>query len=371
MYFIILKIFSSILKYHKLKVMFKEMENYFSLKNIVRHLRNLVIIPILFSLFFCEDNSIVRPEIKKPPNAYFTITPSGGDTSTIFQFDASSSTDYNENFTELKFSWDWQNDGNWDINNSKIYNPTKQYNSLGYYKVRLRVTDSDHFVDDTTIDLGVYLTGTVTDIDGNVYKTVKIGNQWWMAENLKVTHYRNGDPLVKVENDDEWSNTIDGAYCYYNNDSTNFNTYGCLYNGSAVFGSYIGYNLALHSWHIPSDDEWKELEMFLGMNQDEADKAGTRGTYEGAKMKTVDTKYWRSPNAGATNVVGFSALPGGIRHPASGDYRYRRQTGVWWTSSGSITNFGYRQISYNTSIIWRFYVSWDAGLSIRCVKDRN
>jgi len=346
------------------------MEFYNLFKIIKRYFTNLVIISIIFSTFLCKENSITQPEIKKPPNAFFTVTPSGGDTSTIFQLDASGSTDYNDNFTELKFSWDWENDSIWDINNSTIFNPSKKYDSLGYYTIRLRVTDSDNFVNDTTIDLGVYLTGSVTDIDGNVYKTIKIGKQWWMAENLKVTHYRNGDPLAKVENDLDWINTTDGAYCYYNNDTTYLNTYGCLYNGSAVFASLIGYNLAPHGWRIPSDDDWKELEMYLGMSQEEADRAGTRGINEGGKMKTVGTKYWRSPNNGATNVSGFSALPGGCRYPSSGDYRYRRKTGIWWTSSGSIGSFWYRQLFYDCTWIFRLSVSWKAGLSIRCVKDR-
>ena len=151
---------------------------------------------------------------------------------------------------------------------------------------------------------------TVTDIDGNTYKTVKIGNQIWMAENLKVTHYRNGDIIPNVTNNFEWAYLSTGAWCVHDNDGSYANTYGYLYNWYAVNDIR---NIAPEGWHVPTDEEWKELEMYLGMSQTEADDTGYRGTNEGGKLKEAGTTHWETPNTGATNETGFSALPGGCR----------------------------------------------------------
>lgn len=116
-------------------------------------------------------------------------------------------------------------------------------------------------------------TSTLTDIDGNIYQTVKIVDQWWMAENLKVTHYRNGDPIPNVTNNSDWGNLSTGTYCAYNNDNVNISTYGLLYNWYAVADSR---ELAPTGWHVPTDEEWKQLEMSLGMSDSEANDRGWR-----------------------------------------------------------------------------------------------
>ena len=113
--------------------------------------------------------------------------------------------------------------------------------------------------------------GTVKDIDGNIYPTVKIGDQWWMAENLKVTHYRNGDEIPKVTNNSEWDNLRTGAYCNYGNNDNNVDTCGSLYNGYTINDSLI---LAPRGWRIPTDDDWKQLELFLGIIQTEINNYG-------------------------------------------------------------------------------------------------
>ncbi|MBT5269507.1 MAG: hypothetical protein HOL70_08685, partial [Candidatus Marinimicrobia bacterium] len=110
---------------------------------------------------------------------------------------------------------------------------------------------------------------TVTDIDGNVYETVKIGDQIWMAENLKVTHYRDGSAITQVTDNTAWSNLSTEAYCIYDNNASNeVDTYGALYNWYAVSD---GRNIAPEGWHVPTDAEWKELEMYLGMSQPDVD----------------------------------------------------------------------------------------------------
>ena len=103
---------------------------------------------------------------------------------------------------------------------------------------------------------------TVTDYDGNVYQTVLIGDQCWMMENLKVTHYRNGDPIPHVTDGEIWSGLTSGAYCHYDNDEGNVSTYGRLYNWYAVEDSR---NIAPDGWHVPTDTEWKQQEMYLGI----------------------------------------------------------------------------------------------------------
>jgi len=171
-------------------------------------------------------------------------------------------------------------------------------------------------------------TGSVTDIDGNTYQTVKIGDQWWMAENLKVTHYRNGDAIPNVTDNTEWSNLTTGAYCNYDNYANNADTFGSLYNWYAVSDSR---NIAPEGWHVPSDDDWKTLEMYLGMSQSEADGIEWRGTDEGSKLKS--TSGWYSDGNG-TDDYGFSAPPGGIRF-YDGHYGKVGYEARFWSSTES------------------------------------
>jgi uncharacterized protein (TIGR02145 family) len=225
-------------------------------------------------------------------------------------------------------------------------------------------------VDSITFDI-LGETGSVTDIDGNTYRTVKIGNQWWMAENLKVTHYRNGDPIDNITDNSEWASASSGAYCVYSNEASNKDTYGLLYNWLTVDDSR---NIAPEGWHVPSDEEWKELEMYLGMSQSEADAgAQWRGTDEGGKLKetgTVETAdgLWYSPNTGATNEVGFSAVPSGIRHWDDGTFQNLGISVHYWTSTSGAYPWR-RQLMNDYETIWRNYCDGHYGYSIRCVKD--
>ncbi|NQT24824.1 fibrobacter succinogenes major paralogous domain-containing protein [candidate division KSB1 bacterium] len=190
---------------------------------------------------------------------------------------------------------------------------------------------------------------SVKDIDGNVYKTVKIGNQWWMAENLTVTHYRNGDKIPGLTDDDEWDNN-NGAYCYYNNDKTNIEIYGRLYNWFAVDDSR---NLAPEGWHVPSDDEWQVLVDYLGGD-----------TLAGGKMKSSGTIE------GATNENGFSALPGGYRYNHGTFDGLGTNPYFWSSTESSGGNAWHRYLYYDNSNVYRDDSGWkQAGYSVRCVKD--
>jgi uncharacterized protein (TIGR02145 family) len=195
---------------------------------------------------------------------------------------------------------------------------------------------------------------TVTDIDGNVYKTVQIGTQVWMAENLKTTRYRNGDPIRTNLTDAAWSAVSTGAYAVYNNDAANNTTYGKLYNWYAVVDSR---NLCPVGWHIPSDAEWTTLENFLGGDG-----------IAGGKMKAV-SNLWQSPNKGATNESGFSGLPGGFRDSIF-TYDYVGNYGYWWSSTeGSTASAWFRYLGYGDGISARGNHYKRNGFSVRCLRD--
>ncbi len=207
---------------------------------------------------------------------------------------------------------------------------------------------------------------TVTDIDGNVYKTVKIGNQWWMAENLKAIHYRNGDAISYVADSMLWKALDDGAYCNYTNDEGYVPEYGRLYNWYAVRDNR---NLAPEGWHVPDEDDWKQLEMYLGMSRVHADTVGMRGTDEGGKLKEVGTSHWLSPNIGATNESGFTALAGGYRTGIS-HYSDMAGSASFWSYGEYNNDQGwYRYLINNYGEVGRYGVHKRFGLSIRCVKD--
>ncbi|HCN24393.1 MAG TPA: hypothetical protein DIS65_03375, partial [Candidatus Marinimicrobia bacterium] len=144
---------------------------------------------------------------------------------------------------------------------------------------------------------------TVTDIDGNIYEIVQIGDQLWMAENLKVTHYNDGTEIPTGYSDNDWAGLSTGAYAVYGDNESNADTYGYLYNWYAVDDDR---GVCPASWHVPTDGEYTALSDYLG---------GT--SVAGGKLKECtegscpESEYWYSPNTGATNESGFTGLPGG------------------------------------------------------------
>lgn len=210
-------------------------------------------------------------------------------------------------------------------------------------------------------------TGTVTDIEGHVYQTVKIGNQWWMAEDLKVTKYRNGYSIQTTNDTTEWENDTAGMYCDKKN------------NNQVVIGKYYNWNainnankLAPEGWHIPTDDEWKELEQSMGMSPAESANQGWRGTNEGDKLKIKGPEGWtQSGNVWGTNESGFTALATGCRlfNFKPGDPGYAA-TGFWWSSTAHAENNAwYRYLDYKKSNVFRSHCLRGYGYSVRCVKD--
>jgi len=203
--------------------------------------------------------------------------------------------------------------------------------------------------------------GPVSDIDGNTYKTVQIGTQRWMAENLKTTKYNNGMSIPNVTDFIEWSNITTGAYCWYNNDALAYKaTYGALYNWFAVNTR----KLCPTGWHVPSDAEWAKLTTYLGGND-----------IAGGKLKETGNTHWQSPNIGATNASGFTALPGGTRNlfvdPDFNDWSWISLEANWWSASESIYNSAiYWGVFYNSNKIDNQSLLFkQSGFSIRCLKD--
>lgn len=197
--------------------------------------------------------------------------------------------------------------------------------------------------------------GIVTDIDGNTYDTVVIGNQEWTVQNFKCTKLNDGTSISLVTTAD-WSGLTTPAYCYYNNDAaTNSATYGALYN----WFTFNTGKLAPVGWHVPTDLEWTVLENYLG-----------GASVAGGKLKEVGTAHWFSPNLGATNESGFSALPGGQRVYTS--FSNITYFGHWWSSSvksDDATRPWVRYMSHLNTEIKRYSSTFYGGYSIRCVRE--
>jgi len=205
------------------------------------------------------------------------------------------------------------------------------------------------------------------DIDGNEYNTVEIGTQIWMAENLKVTHYPNGD-LIPLDNT-TWAsladNNTDDAYCYFDNNSANADTYGALYTYAAAIGdnwardNTANQGVCPDDWHLPSDAEWTVLTDFLGGE-----------SVAGGKMKEAGTSHWETPNTGATNESGFTGLPGGYCSPSAGSFHGFGNYGNWWSSTDYYgLSALYRSLYWSISSVEQDDGQKSSGNSVRCIKD--
>lgn len=205
---------------------------------------------------------------------------------------------------------------------------------------------------------------TLSDVDGNNYEYVQIGTQIWMAENLKVTHYADGTPINLITNSTTWSNLsdTDKAYCYYNNSAGT--SYGALYTWAAASnGTHSSQNpsnvqgVCPDGWHLPSDEEWEQLRDYIGI------------TGAGGKLKETGTTHWASPNTGATDEYGFTALPNGERS-SNGAFENKGNNAFFWTStqSSSSTGTGVFFVYNSSNFLWSS-TSKNKGRAVRCVKD--
>ena len=221
---------------------------------------------------------------------------------------------------------------------------------------------------------------TMTDIDGNIYPIVSIDDKCWMTADLKVSRYPNGDPIPYIDDNATWGalvdNNTDDAYSFYG-DSNNdgivdiaYPDYGALYSYSAAIAdnwardnsttnSAGGQGICPNGWHLPTDAEWTTLTTFLGGS-----------SVAGGKMKETGTTHWNSPNTGATNSSGFTALPSGYRYSSNGTFRNVAYSGVWWSGTeGSSSGAYYRYLNYNSADANRNNNNKSYGFCVRCIRD--
>jgi uncharacterized protein (TIGR02145 family) len=198
--------------------------------------------------------------------------------------------------------------------------------------------------------------GPVTDINGTTYKTVKIGDQVWMAENLKTTRYNDGSEIKIITDATAWSGVKTGAYCWYKNDESTYkDTYGAIYNGYAASSGMI----CPTGWHVPAREDLEKLREFTGDS--------IKG---GGKLKESGTVHWLAPNKGADNSTGFTALPAGMRYFEGSFTALSSFTGIWSSSDTGAKDLWYMSLYYGDAIFTMGHLTKNHGYSIRCIKDQ-
>ncbi len=213
-----------------------------------------------------------------------------------------------------------------------------------------------------------FIIGNVTDIDGNIYETIVIGDQTWMAENLKVTHYADGTSIPLVEENSAWAslgeNNDDKGYCYYDNDQSEYSDYGALYTYAAAING-IPYEeensqgVCPDGWHVPNKEEWLELVNYVGTVED-----------AGMYLKESGTSHWIRTIKDVKNEYYFNALPGGNRYLYDGVFDRIGSTGYWWSSTQN-TEADAIGFSFGNSTIGAYYSRYGKsyGFSVRCLMD--
>ncbi len=317
--------------------------------------------------------TIVLSAAPEPPDAQFIAS-----NSVIYYI--GDTVQFIDQSTNNPNTWSWEfGDGT----SSSQQNPTHQYGTKGIFTVKLTVTNengSDSLIKSNYISITGNKTSTINDVEGNLYATVRIGTQTWMAENLKTGHYANGTAISLVSGGSNWDALPDNslAYCWYYDDSASYaRDYGALYTWAAAMNEANSSSanpsgiqgVCPTGWHLPSDAEWKILEIYLGISQADADQIGLRGITEGDKLKEAGTNHWTSPNAGANNETGFTARGSGYRG-WTGHFDPIGNGGFWWsTTEFPTTTAFYRSLYHDNSFIGRNNLTKKMAFSVRCVKD--
>ena len=297
--------------------------------------------------------------------------------------------------TERGFYWATHNNPNSDDTKVSVSGTTGSMThalsgltaSTTYYYVAYATNNRGTSMGDeqsftTTGNSGGGDTGSMTDSEGNTYKTVKIGAQWWMAENLKATKYADGTAIPHVTDNSAWGvlndNNSDKAYCFYDNDASS--DYGVLYtfaaaiNGTPQSGSNKVQGVCPDGWHLPSNGEWKELEEYMianGYNYNGSTNINMIGKALASKTGWAsDNKSGRVGNNPSTNnSSGFSALPGGVR-TNNGAFNYAGNYGFWWSSNVYDTSkANFRLLNYEQPSFVEYRFNKSFGFSVRCLKD--
>jgi uncharacterized protein (TIGR02145 family) len=219
---------------------------------------------------------------------------------------------------------------------------------------------------------------TVTDVDGNIYEIVRAGDQLWLAENLRTTRYRDGTSIATGLDATDWGNATSGAYAIYSHDLIDglgsddevLTAYGALYNWYAVLDPR---GLCPEGWHVPSDQDWKQLELRLGMSPAAADATGLRGPGIGGMLKAARTEpdphpRWDTPNPGATDQTGWSGLPSGIR-TFHGSFDFVGRAAYWWSSTAAAAvGSTSRAVFSSNDLVQREASDRSTGSSVRCLR---
>lgn len=211
-----------------------------------------------------------------------------------------------------------------------------------------KITDKSE--NKSTEDNAIKYTSQIIDVDSNIYKTITIGTQEWMAKNLNVEHYQNGDAIPQVQDNEKWNNLTTGGWCYYENKTENGKIYGKLYNRYAILDKR---GITPKGWHIPSKKEWIKLIDFLGGD-----------SLAGRKMKVSTFS-----NELLSNESGFSAVPAGIRTSQGYFYKgYSFHTNDWVATWGQVSPLIIELSEYSSEVSFNYSNKTD-GYSVRCVKD--
>ncbi|TFH49518.1 MAG: hypothetical protein E4G92_01745, partial [Bacteroidia bacterium] len=230
--------------------------------------------------------------------------------------------------------------------------PATQYYVRAYARNRAGIAYGEEFRFNTKI----------SDVEGNLYKIVTIGQQVWMAENLRTVTYNDDTPIPNVTESADWITITTPAYCWIRNDIQYKDSYGALNNWYAVETG----KLCPTGWHVPSDDEYTTLELTLGLPADQVSLTEWRGTDQGTQMKS--TTGWAEGENG-TNTSGFSAIPAGYRFAGTGAFNGIDMITYWWSSEFNTDYAWYRRVDGTSSGIYRYVTSKRGGKYIRCLKD--
>ncbi len=353
----------------------------------IKHIIIIIFASVLINIYSCEKEKSPSCTIVHPQNGQEF---GQGDTINI----SVEANDPDGSIAEVKFYRD-------GIGKLPLYSPPYNYNFLitldeiDIHTIIISATAKDDQGNSSSDEISIYIngggeTGTVTDFDGNTYHTIKIGKQWWMAENIKSTHYNDGTEIQLVESSSSWGNleVTDKAMCYTPNSGS---IVSALYTWAAAVNDTIGstsspsnvQGVCPDGWHLPSDDEWKQLEIYLGMPEADANDEGKkRGTYEGSKL-AGNSEIWQNGEL-KQNILfdksDFEAIPGGQRYE-EGDYYYLYggilpvntswgYVASFWSATDRHPSYSWiRSLSYESTKIRRFENIKTCGCSVRCIRD--
>jgi uncharacterized protein (TIGR02145 family) len=246
---------------------------------------------------------------------------------------------------------------------TRMHTSLLRFTAIAALLITFNACDTE--VDDVSVNIDSAAGAGATDVDGNTYATVVLGNgQEWLAENLRTTSYANGDPIPLIVENTAWTPLSSGARAIYENEESNVTELGMLYNWFAVNDER---NICPDGWHVPTVEEWDALYLYLDPSA--RNDTNPRSLTAGAHLKATGTEIWQTPNEGATDLSGLAALPGGFRH-SDGVFYARGQFCYWWTATERNNNTAFnRYLYYGNTHAFANQTSKRIGYAVRCLKD--